>query len=117
MNSGVGRVIASPSTSCSFSVTWQSLKSRCVLVRSVATRCRSRAARRRGEGQPRLRWNNPAAPAASKRRLRRLTCRTVTANAVATSRPVTRRATKALSNPIRGASFRLIVSVSHGFMR
>jgi hypothetical protein len=34
----------------------------------------------------------------------------------ATSRPVTRLATKALSNPIRGASFWLIVSVSHGFM-
>ena len=30
---------------------------------------------------------------------------TVTSNAVATSRPVTRLATKAVSNPIRGASF------------
>jgi hypothetical protein len=35
---------------------------------------------------------------------------------VATSRPVTPLTTKALSNPIRGASFGLIVSVSHGFM-
>ena len=34
----------------------------------------------------------------------------------ATSRPVTRLATMALSNPIRGASFWPIVSVSHGFM-
>jgi hypothetical protein len=72
----------------------------------------SKTVSRRGDGRPRLRWSRPAAPAASKRRLRRHTCRTVTANATATSRPVTRRATKAFSNPIRGASFRLIVSVS-----
>jgi hypothetical protein len=37
--------------------------------------------------------------------LSRHTCRTVTANAAATSRPVTRFATNALINPNRGASF------------
>jgi hypothetical protein len=45
------------------------------------------------------------APSASNRSLRRHTCRTLTPRAVATSRPITRPATRALSNPTRGASF------------
>jgi len=48
----VARLSASPSTSCSFSVAWQSLKSQYVVVRSWLTRCRSRAASRRGDGRP-----------------------------------------------------------------
>ena len=57
------------------------------------------------DGRPRPRWSTLSAPADSTRRLRRHTYRTVTSNAVATSCPVTRLATKGLSNPIRGASF------------
>jgi hypothetical protein len=60
----VGRLIASPSTSCGFSVTRQSLKSRYV----VASSRLSRAASRRGDGRPRPRWSKPSAPADSTRR-------------------------------------------------
>src|SRR5882724_12770874 len=80
----------------------------------AATLCRVRISRRRRV--PRMRWGGPSAPCASKRRRSRRTCRSLTCKTSATSRLLIRPATKALNSPTRGASFRLIVRVSRGFM-
>ena len=109
----VSRPTGRPSTSRSFSVQWQSLKSRYVVWISSTTRIRISTSSARGAGPARRRWTRPRTPAVRYRASRRRNCRGVMSRAWAPAPVVICPATASCTKPGRRASLRLIVRISH----
>jgi acyl-CoA synthetase (AMP-forming)/AMP-acid ligase II len=104
------RLSGSPSTSRSFSVAWQSLSPAYGLRSSAATRARTPAARRRGEGRPQA-VEHPPGPLRGPADLEAL--KLPDAHVRGQGALGIFPAKAPLSSPARGTSFRLIVTVSH----